>query len=113
MRAVLNETLRLFSPLPGSTRDTRDTGVVLPRSDATHNSPPMYIPPKSQMTFTFYLMQRNKALWGADAEEFKPDRWLDRELQQKVSANPAIFIPFASGPRNVSGLLLFHKHRRG
>jgi hypothetical protein len=47
-------------------------------------------------------MQRNKALWGPDAEEFKPDRWFDQELQQKVSANPAIFTPFASGPRNVS-----------
>ena len=103
----MNETLRLFSPLPGSTRDTRDAAVVLPRSDATYNSPPMYVPPKSPMSFTFYLMQRNKALWGADAEEFKPARWLDREPQQKVSANPAIFIPFASGPRNVSDPLSF------
>ena len=47
-------------------------------------------------------MQRNKVLWGADAEEFKPDRWFDPELKQKVSANPAIFTPFASGPRSVS-----------
>lgn len=54
------------------------------------------------MLFNFFLMGRNKALWGADAEEFKPDRWLDPELLQKVSSNPAIFTPFASGPRNVS-----------
>ena len=61
----------------------------------------MYLPPKSGLAFTFYLMHRSTVLWGADAEEFKPDRWLDRELQQKVSENPAIFTPFASGPRNV------------
>jgi cytochrome P450 len=48
-----------------------------------------------------YLMQRNEALWGPDAEEFKPDRWLDPETLHKLSANPSIFVPFASGPRNV------------
>ena len=68
----------------------------------------MYVPPKTPIVFIFYLMQRNKALWGADAEEFKPDRWFDQELLQKVSANPAIFTPFASGPRNVSNPLLSH-----
>lgn len=102
VRAVLNETLRLFTPLPSSIRDTRDEGVTLPQSDATYHSPPMYMPPKTPIIFFFYLMQRNKALWGSDAEEFKPERWFDQELQQKVSANPAIFTPFASGPRNVS-----------
>lgn len=102
VRAVLNETLRLFTPLPVSIRDTRDEGIAFPRSDATHNSPPMYMPPRTPIAPVFYLMQRNKALWGPDAEEFKPDRWFDQELQQKVSANPAMFTPFASGPRNVS-----------
>lgn len=55
-----------------------------------------------------YLMQRNKALWGPDAEEFKPDRWFDPVFQQKVSADPFIFVPFATGPRNVSHLLLLN-----
>jgi len=102
VRAVLNETLRLFAPLPMSIRDTRDAGVKLPQSDVTHSSPPMYMPPRTPIVFAFYLMQRSKALWGPDAEEFKPERWLDQEVQKKVAANPAIFTPFASGPRNVS-----------
>ena len=102
VRAVINETLRLFTPLPASIRDSRDEGVILPRSDATYNLPPMYFPPRVAIVFTFYLMQRSKALWGPDAEEFKPERWFDEELQRKVAANPAIYIPFSSGPRNVS-----------
>ena len=57
----------------------------------------------------FYLMHRSKVLWGEDAEEFKPERWLDQDLQQKVSANPAIFTPFASGPRSVSSLFSSHR----
>ena len=62
----------------------------------------MYMPPNTPILFIFYLMERSKALWGADAEEFKPERWFDPELLRKVSANPAIFTPFASGPRNAS-----------
>jgi len=99
VRAVLNETLRLFTPLPMGTRDARGEGVTLPRSDATYNSPPMYVPPGTSVLFAFYLLQRNKALWGPDAEEFKPERWLDEELQRKVATNPAIYVPFGSGPR--------------
>ena len=102
VRAVLNETLRLFTPLPLSIRDARDEGVVLPRSDVTYSSPPMYIPPGMPVLFAFHLLQTNKALWGPDAEEFKPERWLDEELQRKVAANPAIYTPFSSGPRIVS-----------
>lgn len=108
VKAVLNETLRLFSPLPGSRRDTRDQGVALPRSDATYNSPPVYIPPRTPVAIMPYLMQRNKALWGPDAEEFKPGRWFDPELQKNVAANPSVFIPFVSGPRNVSIMLSPH-----
>ena len=88
-------------------RDTRDGGVALPSSDMTYGSVPMYIPPKTPIMTMPYLMQRNKALWGPDAEDFKPDRWFDPELQRKISANPSIFVPFASGPRNVS---LFSLH---
>jgi cytochrome P450 len=102
VRTVLNETLRLFTPLPMSIRDTRDAGVRLPPSDVTHGSPPMYMPPRTPIVPIFYLMHRSKALWGPDAEEFKPERWFDKEVQKKVAANPAIFAPFASGPRNVS-----------
>ena len=109
----MNEALRLFAPLPLSIRDTRDAGVALPRSDARYNAPPMYVPPKTPVLFAFYLMGRSKALWGADAEEFKPERWFDQELQQKLAANPAIFTPFASGPRSVSDSAPSHCTRPG
>ena len=111
VRAVINETLRLFTPLPASIRDSRDEASIFPRSDATYDLPPMYFPPRVAIVFTFYLMQRNKALWGPDAEEFKPERWFDKELQRKVAANPAIYIPFSSGSRNVSDPnILFQSH---
>jgi len=45
------------------------------------------------------LVQRSKDLWGPDADEFDPERWLDLERIKKVIANPFMFIPFHAGPR--------------
>ena len=71
MRAVLDETLRLFCPLHANFRQSLDSGVILPTSDATYNRGPMYLPPN-----------RNEALWGPDAHVYDPDRWLDERLQR-------------------------------
>ena len=101
VRAVLNETLRLFTPLHGSIRESRDEGIILPPSDATYNRGPMYLPPNSPVYTLPFLLQRNAALWGPDAHVYDPDRWLDERLQ-RMAGNPAIFIPFGAGPRNVS-----------
>jgi hypothetical protein len=48
------------------------------------------------------LVQRNKALWGPDADEFDPERWLQPDRIAKFVANPAMFTPFSAGPRIVS-----------
>ena len=101
MRAVLNETLRLFCPLHATVRQSLGHGLVLPASDATYNRGPMYLPPNSPVVNLPLLLHRNEALWGPDAHVYDPDRWLDERLQ-RVTNNPAIYIPFGAGPRNVS-----------
>ena len=62
----------------------------------------MYLPPNSPVYTMNILLQRNEVLWGADAHVYDPDRWLDERLQRVVN-NPAIYIPFGAGPRNVGG----------
>ena len=47
-------------------------------------------------------MQRNPALWGDDADDFDPERWIDPERLTKFVANPTMFTPFSAGPRIVS-----------
>ena len=101
MQAVLNETLRVFTPLHASMRDSRSTGILLPPSDPTYPRGPMYLPPSSTFIYLSFLMHRNPALWGEDAHVYDPERWLDPERSQRVTANPAIFIPFSAGPRTV------------
>ena len=44
-------------------------------------------------------MHRRTDLWGPDALEFDPDRFLDDRLRKYLTPNPFIFLPFNAGPR--------------
>ncbi|KAG6898455.1 hypothetical protein C0993_006789 [Termitomyces sp. T159_Od127] len=44
-------------------------------------------------------MHRRKDLWGPDADEFDPDRFLDARLKKYLLSNSFIFLPFNAGPR--------------
>ncbi|KAI6140926.1 cytochrome P450 [Pisolithus thermaeus] len=98
MRAVINETLRLYASVPLNVR-TSTEAVVLP---GVNGGPPVYIPPNTQVPFSVFLMQRRKDLWGPDADIFDPDRFVDERLKY-LTSNPYIFLPFNAGPRTCLG----------
>ncbi|KAJ7106613.1 cytochrome P450 [Mycena epipterygia] len=95
LRAVLNETLRLYSPVPFNTR-TAQQSTVFRSSDG---GPPIYVPAGTRTPFATIIMHRRKDLWGPDALEFDPDRFLDERLHKYLTPNPFIFLPFNAGPR--------------
>ncbi|KII90351.1 hypothetical protein PLICRDRAFT_107216 [Plicaturopsis crispa FD-325 SS-3] len=106
MRAVINETLRLFPPVPLNVRESRPYPSTLPHSDSTyskssdHVSPPtLYMPPSTVTIYLPMLTQRNPALWGPDADKFDPERWLDPNKLAIFTKNPTMFLPFSAGPR--------------
>jgi cytochrome P450 len=102
MRAVLNETLRLFPPVPLNMRQSRSLSCALPPADPTYPSmslAPLYMPKNTTFTYMPFLTQRNPALWGEDADVFDPERWLDPERLGRFTANPMMFTPFSAGPR--------------
>jgi len=99
LQAVFNETLRVFTPLHASLRESKSTGILLPPSDTTYPRGPMYLPPSSTFIYLSTLMHKNPAMWGEDAHVYDPERWLDPERSQRVTTNPGIFIPFSAGPR--------------
>ncbi|KAH0839505.1 cytochrome P450 [Lanmaoa asiatica] len=70
--------------------------VVLP---AAKGGQPIYVPANTRVPYSVFLMHRRKDLWGPDAEEFDPDRFLDERLHRHLTPNPFIFVPFNAGPR--------------
>jgi len=44
------------------------------------------------------MIHTSEDLWGPDAAQFDPDRFLD-DRKQRIIENPFIFIPFNAGPR--------------
>lgn len=105
VRAVINETLRLFPPVPLNVRESRASPCLLPPSDPTYPeenaSMPFYMPGSTTIIYLPLIVQRNKALWGPDADQFDPERWLEPERIAKFVANPSTFAPFSAGPRIV------------
>jgi cytochrome P450 len=88
---VLSETLRLYPVIPINVRRAlRDT--TLPRGGGPDGQSPIYIRKGEGVDYSYYVIHRRKDLWGEDADEFKPDRWLGRKHGWE-------FLPFNGGPR--------------
>ncbi|KAF7325137.1 Cytochrome P450 [Mycena kentingensis (nom. inval.)] len=94
LRAVLNETLRLYSPVPFNQRTSLN-----PTLFQTSSGSPLYIPANTLVIFSTFAMHRRADLWGPDVLEFDPERFLDARLHKYVTANPFVFLPFSAGPR--------------
>ncbi|KAF8126892.1 cytochrome P450 [Boletus edulis] len=96
LRAVINETLRLFPAVPFNIRESI-RATTLPSSNPSEK--PYYVPANTQVSYSVFLMHRRKDLWGPDAEAFDPDRFLDDRLHKYLIPQPFIFLPFNAGPR--------------
>ncbi|CAK7568701.1 MAG: hypothetical protein SEPTF4163_006701 [Sporothrix epigloea] len=53
-----------------------------------------------------YTLHHDAELWGADVEEFRPDRWLDLTPRQRMGFNPFSFGPRACVGQNVAHMEL-------
>lgn len=96
LRAFINEVLRLYPPVPFDSR-TSNQATVWPSK--TPGQSPFYIPAHTKCTYSVFLMHRRMDLWGPDALEFDPERFLDARLNDYLTPNPFIFLPFNAGPR--------------
>ncbi|KAI0792196.1 cytochrome P450 [Abortiporus biennis] len=109
--AVCRETLRLHAPVPLIFKQAvKDT--VMPLSEPMidiHGRPLSQIPiPKGTKVFVgVYASNRNPALWGDDASEWKPERWLS-PLPKKLTDSrlPGVYshlLTFSGGGRSCVG----------
>jgi cytochrome P450 len=103
--AFLKEILRLHPPASTARRvpelsPVNPTPVTVKISNSQGNVESVQINGLRQYV-SQYLIHRNKAVWGEDAHEFRPDRWLDEEYMAKIPTGA--WRPFERGPRNCIG----------
>ncbi|RIB21093.1 cytochrome P450 [Gigaspora rosea] len=100
LECVFKETLRIIPPAPAMLRynikDEIMNGYVVPK-----NTPLM---------IAIYAIHHDPSIWGDDAEDFNPSRWLDPKIKSKVTNNN--FIPFGAGPTSCLGLKMAHLELR-
>ena len=96
VQAVLKEVLRIFPSAPLIGRTSRDDPLVIP---STSN---LYLPPKTQIMMVSLLAHKRADLWGPDAEVFRPERWFESAVLDKIAKTPFMYSPFYGGPRAVS-----------
>ncbi|KAK3022196.1 hypothetical protein RJ639_047018 [Escallonia herrerae] len=88
LHAALTETLRLYPAVPVDGKiseedDTLPDGFKIKKGDG--------------ISYTPYAMGRMTYIWGEDAEDFRPERWLDGGVFRAES--PFKFTAFQAGPR--------------
>ncbi|TXG62724.1 hypothetical protein EZV62_009718 [Acer yangbiense] len=88
LHAALTETLRLYPAVPMDGR-CAETDDILPDGFRLKKGDGVY--------YMAYAMGRMDYIWGDDAEEFRPERWLVNGIFQPES--PFKFIAFHGGPR--------------
>lgn len=88
--ACLNESQRLSPSAPATARWlTKDTHLGK-----------WFIPAGTCIAPCMYLAQRRKDVFGEDAHEFRPERWLDGSCKPR----PWEFFPFGGGRRACAGM---------
>ena len=94
LHAVCNETLRVHPPVPITLREAaRNTSIL-----------GQYVPRGTKIVMSPSATNLSTALWGADAAEFNPERWMGpgRANTGGATSNYA-FLTFLHGPRSCIG----------
>lgn len=90
IRRIIDETLRLWPVAPGYFR----------KANADTMLGGQYPFEKGEWVFVVLLQLHRNSLWGTDAEEFNPDRFLPERVRGR---HPEIYRPFGVGMRACIG----------
>jgi len=93
LNAVINEVLRLHPPFTWLGR-TPNTWIDVGGTK---------LPPGLSISLSPWAMHRDKSVWGSDAFEFKPERWLRPQSEQNIPKNNFAWLTFGAGPRRCIG----------
>ncbi|KAJ3002840.1 hypothetical protein NUW54_g5630 [Trametes sanguinea] len=109
--AVCRETLRIHVPAPLRFREAKQD-IVLPLSEPVRGRDgklmhQLLVPKDTSVFVGIAASNTNKALWGEDAYEWKPERWLqplpEKVLEAKIPGVYANLMTFWGGGRACIG----------
>ncbi|KAH8204419.1 hypothetical protein TruAng_001470 [Truncatella angustata] len=98
LNAVCNEVLRYYPPVPMTLRETAvDTSIMGHR-----------VPKGTRIILAAAAINFDQDLWGPDAGEFNPDRWMAKDAADKSAASGGAtsnyaYMTFLHGPRSCIG----------
>jgi cytochrome P450 len=99
LQSVLSESLRLHPVVPLNSREALED-TTLPLGGGPDGLSPIFIPKGDVVAWNVYAMHRRKDFYGPDADDFKPERWLDDPVSGKKGLRPSwYYLPFNGGPR--------------
>jgi cytochrome P450 len=101
LRAVLNESLRLYPVVPSNNRLAM-TNTILPLGGGEDGQSPLFVHKGQMVAWDTYAMHRRKDIYGEDADIFKPERWLDSDDEKGLRPGWG-YLPFNGGPRTCIG----------
>lgn len=87
---VIKESMRLLPAVPIIGRETQEEVQIGERK----------IPKGQQLMIHFFNLHRRKDIWGDNATQFDPDRFLP---ENEAKRPPNSFLPFSSGLRDCIG----------
>jgi len=90
LKAVFMETLRLHPPIPLEAKFAREDDVL---PDGT------FVPKGTAVMFCTYAINRLLPMWGKDAFDYRPERWMEFSTQPTQYEFPV----FNAGPRLCAG----------
>ncbi|KAK7887926.1 hypothetical protein LTR67_009320 [Exophiala xenobiotica] len=95
LHAVCQETLRLWAPVPLTLRDTALDTTILGQ----------FVPRGTKVIIAPWAVNHSSQLWGEDAGQFNPDRWMaPGQANAGGAESNYAFLTFLHGPRSCIGM---------
>ncbi|CAG7861563.1 unnamed protein product [Brassica rapa] len=93
LHAALSESMRLYPPVPFNHKSSSKSDVL----PSGHK-----VVAGSKIVISIYALGRMRCVWGEDASDFKPERWISENggLRSEPSSK---FLVFSAGPRTCLG----------
>lgn len=94
LHAVCQEVLRVYAPVPVTMREAVSDTTLMGH----------YVPKGSVIMLCTWAVNFSKELWGPDADEFKPERWMQPgQANSGGATSNYAFLTFLHGPRSCIG----------